>query len=161
MTKETFFSLLRAVLTLGGSYLIGKTLLGTTVDQNWLLVVIGGAVTLGSTIWGIFDKTIGSEQLASALRSVVMSVGMIFVASGKLSSNALEQISLIVVTLIPVILSQTSKSTIKQVAEGTVVPEIKKGTEPPNMKTVFTGSLVREIVPVEDKRAKTEPIVKS
>ena len=117
MSKETGLSLIRAVLTLLGSYLIGKNIFGTTVDQNWLVVGIGAVITVASTVWGIISKEIGSEQLASALRSAVMAVGMIFVASGKLSSNALEQIALIVVTLIPIVLSRTSASTNKQLAD--------------------------------------------
>lgn len=116
MTKETFLSLIRSILTLVGSYLIGKNIFGSTVDQNWLLIVVGGIVTLGSIIWGIVTKDISSEQIASGLRSAIMTVGMIFVASGKLSSNALEQIALIMVTLIPFILGKLNRDTNKAIA---------------------------------------------
>lgn len=129
MTKETGLSLIRAILTLVGSYLLGKQILGSVVDQNWLIIVITGAVTLASVIWGIVSKDIAAEQVASGLRSVIMSVGMIFVASGKLSTNNLEQVALIVVTVIPFILSKLNRDTNKEIANpnNPVTADLKTG----------------------------------
>jgi hypothetical protein len=71
MTKDTIFSLLRSALTIVGSILLGKNIFGTAVDNSVIEAVIGGALFVGSVVWGIADKTATIEMLQSALLKVV------------------------------------------------------------------------------------------
>lgn len=154
MTKETGLSLLRSILTLAGTYLVGHNLFGVQVDQSVFQIILGSVVALGSTIWGIVDKSLGSEQLISAIKSIVLGVGGIFVAAGKITGSTLDAISGLLLALAPIILGQAQKKTIQQVGAGTAVPQIKPGTEPANVETVFTGKLVKQSPPIADQRAK-------
>ena len=157
MTKDTSLSILRAILTLAGTYLVGHNLFGLAVDSASWQIWLGAAVALGSTIWGIVDKTAGIEQIQSAVRSIIISVGGLFVAAGKLNGNTLDGILGLITAILPVIQSYTSKVTVQQMAAGTLVPEIKPGTEPANVPTVYTGQLVKQSPPVADTRAKVDP----
>lgn len=118
MSKETVLSIVRSILTAVGAYMAGKYLLGTPIDDNLWLGVIGSATTLISVIWGIVDKTATIEAVQSGLRSVIMFFGALLVGSGVLKGEVLESALAIVATLIPVIYSQLSKQKSKNIAEG-------------------------------------------
>jgi len=154
MQKETILSLIRSVATLAGSFLAGKIFLGQPVD--WTMIV-GAVMVLISTIWGIVDKSLSSEALISGLKSVVLTFGGIFVAAGKITGQALDSIMGLVLAIIPILQGFASKATVQAVATGTAVPEVKKGTEPANVPTVYTGKLIKQSPPIADSRAKQDP----
>lgn len=118
MTKDTALGILRALLTLAGTYLIGHNLgfLGAVTSETWQ-IVLGAVLTLVGTVWGIVDKTTGPEQLQSALRSIVVSIGGFLVAAGKLSNTSLDAIIGLVMAIIPLIQKKASSETNKQIAD--------------------------------------------
>lgn len=122
MQKDTAFSIFRALLTLGGTYLIGHNLFGQKVDSEMWQVVAGTLLTLIGVIWGIADKTATIEAVQSGLRSALISGGGLLVAAGKLSGQSLEAIIGMTAVLIPMLQSHTSKIKIQQLASGKVEP---------------------------------------
>lgn len=116
MTKDTALSILRSGLTLLGTYLIGHNLgfLGAITSETWQ-IILGAGITIFSTAWGIVDKTTGPEQLQSALRSVVISIGGFLVAAGIIKDTTLDAIMGLIVALIPIFQSKLSKDTNKQI----------------------------------------------
>lgn len=156
MTQDTILSIIRSILTLVGTYLVGHNLFGLAVDSTSWQIWVGAAVALGSIIWGIVSKSAGIEQIQSAVRSIIISIGGLFVAAGKLNGNTLDAILGLITAILPVIQSYTSKLKVQQMAAGTLVPAIKAGTEPANVPTEYTGQLVKQSPPIADTRAKQD-----
>lgn len=120
MTKENLLSLIRTILTLIGSYLVGHAFLGGHLtDEVWQ--TIGGAImTLIGTIWGILDKSVGVEQAESGFRSAGIALGGILVAAGKISNQTLESFLALGAAIIPFILSSLGKAKLKQIDSGKI-----------------------------------------
>lgn len=133
--EANILSLLRTVLTLAGSYVAGHAFMGIQVDSSIWEEVIGSVVAVVSTVWGIVDKTATIDAVQSAVRSVIISIGGIFVAHGKLSEETLTQILGLALAIIPFMQSWTAKIKGKQVAAGSIVPSASTGKfvtqEPP------------------------------
>jgi len=117
MTKDTVLGIVRTILTLVGTFLIGHNLgfLGALTSDT-LQIVIGSALTLGSFIWGIVDKSTGPEQWASALRSVVTSIGGLLIALGKTTGATVEAILGVIAALTPLFQKKAAAETNKQIA---------------------------------------------
>lgn len=118
MNKEKALSILRILLTAAGSYLAGKSFLGTTIDNSVWLGIVGGLVTAASTIWGIWDKTAGPEMIASGLRSVLITFGSMLVGAGIIKDEILQGALQTISIIVPAGLSETNKRTNKNVATG-------------------------------------------
>lgn len=118
MTKESWLSISRHVLTAAGAYVVGKSFLGSTIDDNLWLGIAGSVVTAASIIWGIVDKTVNNEMLQSGLRSIVLTFGTLLVGSGVIKDEVLQMALAIISIAIPVSLSESAKRTNKNVAVG-------------------------------------------
>lgn len=115
---QNLLSLLRAVGSLLGAYLVGHAIFGHTVSQDTLGVIGGAALTLASTIWGIATKSSTIEGIESSLRSIGAAVGGLFVAAGKISADQLLTILGAIVPIVAFIQSVVSKSKNRAVASG-------------------------------------------
>lgn len=120
MTQDNLLSSLRALLILVGSYVVGHNLFGHTVDSSTWQIIAGAVVTIASTIWGIASKTSTIEGVESAVRSVITSVGGLFVSAGVLSGDNLNAILGLVTAIAPAIQSALSKAKTQQIATGAV-----------------------------------------
>jgi hypothetical protein len=120
MNKESVFSILRSILTAVGAYLVGKNFLGATIDNELWMGIIGAIVTLGSVIWGIFDKTAGVEQIQSGLRSSIIFFGTLLVGSGVIKDEVLQSVLAVVATLVPILYSEVTKKKNKDIATGKI-----------------------------------------
>lgn len=141
MNQENFLSILRFILTSVGSYLVGREILNTQVDdatwQGWA----GGIIALASTIWGIVSKTATVEMVQSGLRSVIVVGGGIALANGVINEKTLESIIGIVTIVVTMIYSQVAKKKSKNVATGETKIIDLKGAEAapqisPNTSTI-------------------------
>lgn len=140
MTKDTALSILRSILTLAGTYLIGHNLFGVAVNQDNFQIAIGVVISLGSTIWGIADKSIGADQIASAVRSILLTGGGLLVAAGKLNGSTLDAITGLALAVLPILQSYLAKAKVVAVATGTAVPQM---TTNASGAVVPTGKLVK------------------
>jgi hypothetical protein len=122
MQQANFISTLRALLVLAGSYLVGHNLFGKPLDSQTWEIIVGALVTVATTIWGIADKSTTLEGFESALRSVLTSIGGLFVASGQLSGDNLNAILGLIPAIATSLQSYLSKSKVQQIATGTVTP---------------------------------------
>lgn len=118
MNKETVLSIVRSILTAVGAYMAGKYFLGTPIDDNLWLGIIGSVTTLVSVIWGIVNKTATIEAVQSGLRSVIMFIGALLVGSGILKEEVVASILSIVAVIIPIVYSELSKQKSKEIAKG-------------------------------------------
>ena len=126
MTKETVFTIIRAVGNLLGAYLLGKTIFGTALDAAAWEGIVGGVIVLVATIWGIADKTAGVEKLQSALRSLQPIVSGILVGAGVIKPEQFEAIVLFISTLIPIIQSETARKKAAGIKSGAIPVSLLK-----------------------------------
>jgi hypothetical protein len=120
MTQDNLLSSIRALLILVGSYVVGHNILGHAIDSSTWQIIAGSVVTIASTIWGITTKTTTIEGVESALRSVITSVGGLFVSAGVLSGDTLNAILGLVTAIAPAVQSSLSKTKNQQIATGVV-----------------------------------------
>lgn len=120
MNKDTFLSALRAVLTMAGSYLLGHNLFGRTIDVNIWQEIAGAIVAVASIVWGIVDKPASIEGIQSAVRSVFISISGVLLSLGVVTQQTLDSVLAIILAILPVIQSHTSKVKVKQIADGTL-----------------------------------------
>lgn len=120
MQKDTVLSIIRALMTAGGSYIVGHNLFGHQVDASVWQEVAGSIVALVGAIWGVADKSASIEGLQSAVRSVVQVIGGFLAAAGVITGETLNSILGLATAIIPVLQSHLSKVKVKQIADGTV-----------------------------------------
>ena len=120
MNKETIFSLLRTALTLIGSYLIGKNLLGNTIDNSIIEILVGAGMSLASVVWGIFSKDLVIEQVQSFIRSAVVGIGGLLVASGKIEAGKIESLSGFLLAVSTFIYSLLSRKKSQNIVSGKI-----------------------------------------
>jgi hypothetical protein len=144
MKKETVYSLLRSVLILVGSFLIGTNtkIFGNPIDATLWEALLGAVLTLAGTLWGIFDKTATIEATQSGIRSVVTFIGGLFVATGKLKAETLVAIIGLITALIPVWQSALARKKVEMINDNrlqvTVEPgKISKNVRPMVKKNPF------------------------
>lgn len=148
MSKDQLLSIVRSALVVIGMFIVGHTVAGHTVDST-IWETIGGATgavmaVLGAVL-GIKDKSTGPEQWASLLRSLILGIGGIGVSWGLYTDQKFQAISGLLLSLIPVILSQLNRTTVKQIETGEVKPEVKPEIKmgAPTGKTIITGKVVK------------------
>lgn len=128
MNSQTGLSILRTVLTLVGSFIVGHAIFGHTVTVDIWSVIIGAAGTVGSIVWGIYDKTATVDGLTSAVRSVITAIGGLAVSSGWLTSDNLTSILGLAAALLPAILSHLDRVKTTAVATGDLKATVSTST---------------------------------
>lgn len=118
MNKESVLSIVRIVLNAAGSYVAGMSFLGTTIDNNLWLGIAGAIVTAATIVWGIVDKSLQTEMLASGLRSIILTFGTLLVGSGIIKDEVLQGALAIISVAIPAGLSEAAKRSNQNVAIG-------------------------------------------
>lgn len=128
MNKEVLFTLLRAVLTFVGTYLVGKPLLGGTVDENLVQVIIGTGMSLASLAWSVFDKTLGLEMIQAFLRSLATGFGGFLMANGVIKPDQLETYLALALALATFVHSIVGKKKSAGISSGTIPIDTLKTT---------------------------------
>lgn len=128
--KEKILSIFRSILVSIGSYLTGKYLLGTELDDNTIAGYISLIVALAAAIWGWVDKTAGLEQVQSAVRNVLVAASALLIGIGILNDQTQETILLIAETLLASVWGVTSREQNKNIAIGKIKIADLSGVDP-------------------------------
>jgi hypothetical protein len=120
MNQISWQSLIRTFLTVIGTFLIGKHVLGNTIDQQIWETILGAIMTVVSVVWSIIDKTATTEKLQSGVRQVVATIGGLLIASGKLTPEKLETWLGVVAILVPIIQGWLSRKKVAQLQSGEI-----------------------------------------
>jgi len=132
MNKQSFLSLFRLILTAVGAYLIGKNIFGAPIDDTVWSDIAGVALTLGGIIWGVLDKTATIEMIQSGMRSVVVVIGGILVASGKIKQEVITAVLGALGIIIPWIQSGVARKKVEDLKTGKVnLADLKGNTKTP------------------------------
>lgn len=130
MKKDQIVVVLKTILTLVGSYLIGRKLFNTTIDESYLGLIIGSVMTVVSFVWSIVDKSLAIESLQSSIRQVIVAVGGVLIASGKLDSAKLDTYIGIILPLATYLYTLLSQKKSVQIATGKIEVTALKGVKP-------------------------------
>ena len=128
--KDKLLSIFRTALVAVGTYLTGKFFLGTELDDNTIAGWISLIVALAASIWGFVDKTVGIEQLQSAVRNVLIALGALFISIGSINDQVLELILLTVDTILGSTLGVASRIKNEKVASGAIPVTKLTGVNP-------------------------------
>lgn len=136
MNKDSALSLLRALFTFGGSFLIGQSIGTHTVDANTWGIVSGSVITLIGAVWGYLDKSASIEGFQSAMRSGLQALGGVGVSYGLLKADTLLAILSAFPAITALAQSYTSRLKVKQVDSGKLValPNGKVAPQGPQIK---------------------------
>ena len=129
--KSNVLSIIRTLLTLVGSYLVGHAILGYNLSNEVIQVIIGAVMTIVSIGWGIADKTATIEQVQSAVRSAIIAIGGLFVAAGKINNDTLTSILGLIAPVLTSIQSATSKAKIVGLSNGSLQHQVDAKTGKP------------------------------
>lgn len=127
MKKEQIYSIVTALLTLAGSYLLGKSVFGISVDTTSWEAITGAILTVGGIVMSILDKSLTIEKLQASLRTVIIAVGGLFVGAGKLDASKIEVWLGFIAAIVPMLYTWLSKKKNQQIETGEVkVDQLKK-----------------------------------
>lgn len=127
---DKIWGILRATLMAVSSWFIGKQVLGQTVDENLIGVIIAALGVIGSFIWSVTSKELNLEMWQGALRNLIIGVGGVFLAFGLLKEETLPTILSLVTVLGPMIYAWLSKKKSKQLQSGKIETDQLNGNLP-------------------------------
>lgn len=120
MSKDQIQGVIRAILTLAGTYLFGHNLFDTVVNESLWQEVTGGVMVAVSFWWTIKAKALTLEILQSSLLKILMVLGTLLVTSHKITGDALNNWVILLTALIPVLYSVLSKKKSADISSGEI-----------------------------------------
>ena len=118
MSRQSIVTMIRALMTAIGFFLMGKNLLGNPVDQV-MMEMFSGVILAGvSVYWGIVDKTVTIEAWQSFIRQLIVGVGGLLIAKGRVSAEMLNDILGAALAIMPVIYSILSRKKSTEISDG-------------------------------------------
>lgn len=118
MSTSMSGSLVRALFTLIGTFVIGRTFHGHVLVSTTFDVISGSVLTLLSIIWSLRNGTATEQNLESMLRQLLQGIGGLVVGWGLLNATQLGEIISFVVLAIPMVWGYLSKSKTAKIAAG-------------------------------------------
>lgn len=120
MSQNQVFSIIRNLAMVLGSWLVGRNLFGATLTPEVWQEVVGGIILLVTLYftWKSHELTI--ELAQTLILKLVMSVGTVLIASGKITGEYLTKIIGTLTVLIPIIYSIISKKKSEKIAAGDI-----------------------------------------
>lgn len=120
MSQSQLTGLIRAVLTILGTWLFGHNLFGNKIDESLWQEIVGCVLVIVSFVWSAVTKELTLEIFQSSILKVITVVGMLLVTSGKLSDKTLTAVAALATTLLPVLYSILSKSKSQGIVSGDI-----------------------------------------
>lgn len=127
---ERVNSLIRMVMVLAGSFLIGGGIkfFGKDIDASFWDELIGVVLTLTSLYWSIKTREVNIEKTQTSLIKVFTFVGGFLLAKGYLTQQAYEGIAGFITAITAYIYSGTSRQKSDQIQQGIIQPHQLKTT---------------------------------
>lgn len=116
--SSNIMAIIRMLLSLFGSYLIGKNLFGATIDEVLWQEIVGAVLVVISLVWTILDKSAGIEKVEGVIRQFVTALGGLFIGLGIVKEETVTTISSILIALLPYILSLLGRRKSQEIATG-------------------------------------------
>lgn len=120
MTKEQFYSIITALLTVVGTFLIGKNIWGQPVDTELWQTITGAVLAVAGLVMSFLDKNLTIEKWQGIARTTIMAVGGVLIGIGRLTPEALETWIGIITSLIPMLYTWLSKKKNEQIQAGEI-----------------------------------------
>lgn len=131
MSKENVNSLIRTLLSLIGSLLVGHGahyFFGHVVDTAYWQEFTGVALALVSVIWSVSSKTLSIEMLQGVIRQVITFVSGYVLSVNLVSSDTVASFGALITALLPYIYGVLSKKKSDQLDNGEIVSQDLKKT---------------------------------
>jgi nitric oxide reductase large subunit len=90
MDRITIVAIIKNALALIGSFLIGKELLGTSVDESLWQLIAGAVMVLISFIMSFASNLLTKEKFQDALRVLFVSISGALIAGGWVKPEQVE-----------------------------------------------------------------------
>lgn len=127
MKTERLMSILRALLSIVGGFILGHNIFGLDVDETLWQEFLGSVLALSSIILSVIDKTANIEKIEGAARQILSFSGAALVARGILSAQQFATIFPALIVLLPLLLGKTSTTKTKALDTGKLsIADLKK-----------------------------------
>lgn len=120
-------TLLRALLSAVGAYILGRNIFGTTIDASVWQEFTGSAMGFIAMVWSVYDKSATIESIMGVVRQIITFVGGLMVSKGTISVDTLTMILGLLAAALPYLQSHLSIIKNNQLDNGTItVGQLKK-----------------------------------
>lgn len=107
MNNQTL-SAIRTLLTLLGSYFIGKAFFGLSIDTPLWQGIVGIVMAAIGVVWSLIDKSLSAEMWQGLVRHVITFASGIFIAKGIFTQEIWQAILAVLVGIAPWLQSMQS-----------------------------------------------------
>lgn len=83
---------IRTLLSAAGAFLLGRNILGHTIDESWWQEAVGVLMGIVSIVWSIRDKTATIEAIQGAARQAISFIGGLLVGAGYMTAQTLTAV---------------------------------------------------------------------
>jgi putative effector of murein hydrolase LrgA (UPF0299 family) len=105
MSKETIYSIIRAILMIAGALLIGHHIWNTAIDATVWDAISGSLLSFVTLIWGVVSKETSTEAAVAGLKQFAVFAFGLLASSGKISPDKAQTWISLVGVLISVVFS--------------------------------------------------------
>ena len=127
LNREQILTIIRALLIAIGGFLVGNHLFGHLVDLAYWDLIVGGLMSLVVGIWSWNDKDTTFEKRMAFVRSSLSFIGGIVISSGVVQPQTWDSITGLVLTILPIIMSNQQKKFNRALQDGRVdIERLKK-----------------------------------
>lgn len=148
-TPPLLGSLIRSLLTLFGSFLIGHTIFGHVLVSATFDTISGVAMTAFSIGWSFYKGQATEDTFESMIRQLLQGAGGLLVGSGLLNATQFGQITAFVILGIPMVWGYISKMKTAKIAAGHLTAQptgrVTKAGPPPgptNLNNIGSKTLI-------------------
>lgn len=120
ITKDQILSMIRAMLVLLGSFILGKNIGNAQITETIVQEIIGAGLIVTTFVWSALTKCLTIEIFQSSILKVVMVVGTIAIASGKIADKTFQALLAVVTAILPILYSFLSKEKSKKIIDGDI-----------------------------------------
>lgn len=120
MDKITIVAIIKNALALVGSFLIGKELFGSAIDESLWQIITGSVMVLISFLMSFASNTVTKEKFQDALRVLIVSIGGALTAGGWVEPVKVEMWIGAITAIAPMVYEWISRKKSQDIAKGDI-----------------------------------------